>query len=377
MFTVKEFIENNKELLYDIHKALCLIPSPSTMEDARAVYCEELLKGFGYEETYIDSAKNVICPINCEGSNEITVVVAHTDTVFPDTEPMPFVEKDGKIFCPGVGDDTASLAIMLMVAKYFAETGYKPPKGLLLVCNSCEEGLGNLKGTRTFMEEYKGRVKQFLSLDSDIKFISAVCVGSHRYKVKVSTTGGHSWQAFGNKNAIAMASEIIGKIYSIELPKIGNYKTSYNVGIISGGTSINTIAQSAEFLCEYRSESIECLEYMKKGFEDIFNNANEDDVKVDYELIAERPCGTNGVYEKGEYLIPLCTQTIKKVAGVEVGFRSASTDCNIPLSMGVPAICIGVYYGGGAHTREEYVIKDSLPLGFEIAVETLGKMLEL
>ncbi len=376
MCNIKTFINSNKEFMYSVFEELCKIPAPSGNEEKRAEYCKKLLDSFGLQ-SYIDDVLNVVCPINCENSNNITVVVAHTDTVFPDTNEMPYTEKDGKIYCPGVGDDTACLITLLMAAKYFKEGKHVFPDGLLLVCNSCEEGLGNLKGTREIMKAYKGRVKQFLSLDGKIENIADKCVGSHRYNVCVKTIGGHSWGNFGNKNAIAEAAKIIEKIYSLPLPKHGDDKTSYNVGTISGGTSVNTIAQDAEFLCEYRSESVVCLNEMKIAFENIFKTVKNGEVAVEYTMIAERPCAAEGLDESVAKLSTICESIITEVTGIVPNYHSSSTDCNIPLSMGIPSLCIGTYRGGGEHTREEWAKKDSILAGTEIAIRVIEKITEV
>ncbi|MBQ9777536.1 MAG: M20/M25/M40 family metallo-hydrolase, partial [Clostridia bacterium] len=223
--------------------------APSHHEEKRAAFCKEWLESAGAEGVYIDEAKNVIFPLNCEGSNEITVVVAHTDTVFPDTEPMPYREEDGRIFCPGVGDDTASVVHLMLAAKYFVQNGIKPRGGVLFVCNSCEEGLGNLYGTRTVMKSYEGRVKQFLSLDSfSFEVLNIGCVGSHRYEVEVQTEGGHSYSRFGNRSAVLALAEMITEIYKIEVPKREGSKTTYNVGIIEAAPR-STPSRKAQKCC--------------------------------------------------------------------------------------------------------------------------------
>ena len=208
----KIFIDRNGEELLQLHRDLCHIPAPSHHEELRAEFCKKWLEQEGAEGVYIDEALNVIFPINCEGSDEITVIAAHTDTVFPDMEPMAFEEDDDKIYCPGAGDDTASLAVMMMMAKYMVEYQLAPKKGMLIVCNSCEEGLGNLKGTRQLMKDYAGRIKQFITFDSSIGNLCNRCVGSHRYKVCVKTEGGHSFGKFGNSNAIAELAKIIASV---------------------------------------------------------------------------------------------------------------------------------------------------------------------
>lgn len=368
---MKNFIDKNYEETLQIIRDLCRIPAPSGKEEKRAQFCLEWFRKNGAEGAYIDDALNAVFPYNCENNNEITVFVAHTDTVFPDTEPMPFSEDDDKMYSPGVGDDTASLAVLLMTARYFIQNKINSPGGVLFVANSGEEGLGNLKGTRQIMKDYAGRVKQFISFDSfSLERIHKTCVGSHRYEVEVNCEGGHSFGKFGAKNAIAELSKIITEIYSIEVPKIGDSRTTYNVGTIEGGTSVNTISQSAKMLCEYRSDSSECLDIMKKRFEEIFSKAKSEDVRVSVKVVGERPCEKGVDPEKKEALANICKNIAEELTGKTVIFDSASTDCNIPLSMGIPAICIGVFCGSGAHTREEWIDKKSIRKGLEIGINT-------
>lgn len=372
---IQVYVQENTPMLLQTVKELCAIPAPSGMEEKRADYCKRWLEAVGAAGVYIDDALNVVFPLNCEGSDAITVFVAHTDTVFPDLEPMPYVDDGEKIHCPGVGDDTASLAVLLMMAKYCVEKGLKPDGGYLLVCNSCEEGLGNLKGTRQIFKDYAGRIARFISFDSGLDTIANECAGSHRYEVEVQTEGGHSFQKFGNANAIAKLADMITKIYAIELPKKEGRRTTYNVGIVSGGTSVNTIAQSAKMLCEYRSEDKDCLAYMEGKFAEIFRNANTDEVKVVVTKVGDRPC-SDIAPEKVQQLVDLIRPEIEAVISSPVALKSSSTDCNIPLSLGIPALCIGVYRGAGSHTREEWVRKDSLGPGLEVAIRTAYKLME-
>lgn len=374
MMNIKDYIANNKDEMNKLHYELCRIPAPSGHEEKRAEYCKNWLSARGCQGVYIDSANNVIFPYMCEGSDKITVIAAHTDTVFPDTEPMEYREQDGKIFCPGVGDDTASVAVMLMTAKYCVENSVKADGGILFVANSCEEGLGNLRGTRQLFRDYGGRVEKFITFDSNINAICDVCVGSHRYDVEVRTEGGHSFRDFGNNNAIAVLSRIASKIYEIDVPKLENSHTTYNVGIISGGTSVNTIAENANMLCEYRSDNVECLKIMEEKFMDIFSSFGTDKIKVNVKRIGERPCADGLDPKKEKALADFLVDIIAPIAKREITHESGSTDCNIPMSLGIPAVCIGVYYGGGAHTRGEWVIKDSLDMGLEIAIKLVNSL---
>ncbi len=371
---MKQYIEKNREELFSLFRLLCHIPAPSHHEEKRAAFCKEWLENAGAKGVYIDDALNVIFPLDCEGSNAITVFVAHTDTVFPDTEPMPYTDDGEYVRSPGAGDDTASLAVMLMMAKYYIEKGIHPAGGILFVANSCEEGLGNLKGTRQLFADWGGRIKQFVSLDSNIDCIADRCVGSHRYEVEVLTEGGHSYLDFGKKNAIAALADIVHEIYAIDLPHKEGSRVTLNVGEISGGTSVNTIAQSAKMLCEYRSDDTELMAFMQGEFTRIFAAANTDEVTVKVTMIGDRPCAKDVDPDALERLRRISFEVVKNAIGKEPVFRSSSTDCNIPLSLGIPSICVGVYDGGGQHTREEWVRKDSLLPGLEVAIRMAAEL---
>lgn len=373
---VEQFLEINKKKMFEMVKELCNIPAPSYFEHKRAEYCKNWLENVGAEGVYIDDALNVVFPFNCKNSNEITVFAAHTDTVFPDKEPMPYSEDAEKIYSPGVGDNTASVVVLLMMAKFFVENNIATSEGVMFVFNSCEEGMGNLKGTIKLFDEYDNRIKQFISFDTNLNVVNDVCVGSHRFEIEVLTEGGHSYGDFGNKNAISIASKIISEIYKIRIPQKEGAKTTYNVGMFSGGTSVNTIAQDAKFLCEYRSDDIECLLYMKKQFETIFDNAKEEGVKIKITNVGERPCADID-RNKIEKLKNLVVPEIEKIIDEKVSFKSSSTDCNIPLSKGIPAICVGVSRYCGMHTREEWLDKESMVVGLNVAIQLGIKLSEI
>ena len=315
---------------------------------------------------------NVIAPVNVTNSNDLTVIMAHTDTVFPDLEPMPFEEKDGYMYCPGVGDDTANLAVLMICARYYMQNA-PDDEGILFVANSGEEGLGNLKGTRKLMETYGDRVKNFVSLDSACMHrLVVLAVGSHRYKITARTEGGHSFGNFGNRNAIHVLSTMISALYSVNVPKVGNSKTTFNVGTIEGGTSVNTIAQEASMTYEYRSDNKDCLEKMKNFFDRTIEMFKASGVEIEVELLGERPCMSEmkdpEIYAK---LKKRAVDSMHEISGLEVIEGSSSTDCNIPFSMGIAAVCFGVVRSAGAHTREEKLEIASLYDGCRLLLDFL------
>ena len=358
------------DLTDKIWRDLMVIPAPSHHEENRAEYIYDLLSSWGVKAE-IDGAKNVILKIRGE-SEEAVVFAAHTDTVFPDTKPFEIKEDENNVYCPGCGDDTSSVSMLLAVIKYIIDNNKKPEKTVLFVFDSCEEGLGNLKGIKELMKNYGENVTEFYTFDGHYDKVASVSVGSHRYRVTVKTEGGHSYGAFGNKNAAHILAEGICKIYALNAPQ-ENGKTTYNVGLISGGTSVNTIVQEASMLCEYRSVSHENLEYMKNKFEEIFDYMHSLGGDISVELVGERPCMKDVDTAKMRELTDFCIAVQKKHTGMEVIESSSSTDCNIPHSMGIPAVCVGTFMGGGTHTRQEWIEKKCMPVGFEITREIVEK----
>ncbi|MFV0497222.1 MAG: M20/M25/M40 family metallo-hydrolase [Candidatus Fimivivens sp.] len=357
------YVNANHQELIDLTRTLCGICAPSNHEEKRATFCKDWFLKMGAKGVYIDEALNVIWPLNCRDSDNITVFMAHIDTVFPDTEPMPLREEDGKLFCPGVGDNTANVALLMLCAKYVSEKKLIPAQGMLFVMTSGEEGLGNLKGSHALMEAYAGRVKEVYSFDGRSGMACNAAVGSVRYRVEVKTEGGHSYANFGNRNAIFYLSALIQMLYNAPVPRTGS-RTSFNVGKISGGTSVNTIAQQAEMLFEYRSDIRENIESMQRIFDAAVEATRRMVAQVNVEVLGVRPC-------MGE-VDPICqkkledklTALLAEYWGITPSFMPSSTDCNIPFSMGIPAICFGGYQGHGAHTREEYIEIESLKKGF-------------
>ncbi|MBQ8831729.1 MAG: M20/M25/M40 family metallo-hydrolase [Oscillospiraceae bacterium] len=365
---ISRYIDEHKDEAFDLLVELAQIPAPSHHEEKRAEFCKNWLIKQGAKGVYIDEALNVIYPVGSAENNPIAVFMAHSDVVFPDETPLPLKIEDDRIHCPGVGDDTANVVALLMAAKYIAVNNLSlKDTGLLLVVNSCEEGLGNLKGSRKIIEDFGSRITEFVSFDGSYRGIVSRAVGSKRYKIEIDTEGGHSYSAFGNRNAIAYMSSLIDTLYKVKVPDLG--KTTYNVGTISGGTSVNTIAQHAEMLYEFRSDEAEALLIMEKSFTDIIENYRSKGLDVTVTLVGDRPCASNIDPEKHKILMERTKNAVKLHYDFDAGFHSGSTDCNIPLSVGIPAVCVGCVDGHGAHTREEYVEISSLRPGLGLAFD--------
>lgn len=359
---IHSHVEENINLLSELGR----IPAPSHQEDKRAAFVKSWLEAQGAKGVYIDEAKNVIYPVGCDDHEDIVVIMAHMDIVFPDLEPLCLEIRDGKMYAPGIGDDTANLVQLLMTVKYIIENKKKPETGILFVANACEEGLGNLKGSKAIIDTWGSRVKEFISFDGYTGGVTNDAVGSHRYQVTVKTEGGHSFGNFGNSNAIVSLASIIGTLYEKKVPTAA--KTTYNVGTISGGTTVNSIAQEASMLYEFRSESRDCLKEMEQFFDSVIEMYRHMGMDLDVKVMGIRPCAGDVDREKLEALTQRSCYITELITGQPCDVGANSTDSNIPLSMGIPANTLGTIRGGRAHTREEWVDLSSVEEGFKIAM---------
>ena len=372
----RAFANEHFDEALDLLRTLGRIPAPSHDEGRRAEFILGWLQERGASAAYIDDAKNVICPITSgctpgDDGSKLAVFSAHTDVVFPDTTPLPLDERDGRIFCPGIGDDTANLVCLLLATAHLLAHPRPLRRGLLVVANACEEGLGNLAGTKAVFSAYEGRIATFASLDCNLPEVVTGAVGSHRWRVTISTQGGHSWRNFGRANAIEQMARLVCDLYGMELANIGGARTTINVGTIEGGSTVNSIAQHAQILFEYRSTSEQCLAEQRRRFEAVLETHRAAGVQVTSEVVGVRP-GMGAVDEDAHAsFVALCDDVVQSVSGLEPCHTDSSTDANVPLSLGIPATTVGAIVGGLAHTREEWVETESLRNGCAIALGLL------
>ncbi|MEL7647989.1 MAG: M20/M25/M40 family metallo-hydrolase [Sedimentibacter sp.] len=368
---IKDYVDVHMQEAIELLERLGRIPAPSHHEERRAEFCRQWFMEQGAEKVWIDEAKNVICSVDCDKHEDIVVFMAHTDVVFPDTEELPMRREGEKLYAPGIGDDTANLVNLMMAAKYFLSHKISTKKGVLFVANSCEEGLGNLDGCKEIFKCFGNRITEFYSFDGYLSQCTSIPVGSYRYRISVKADGGHSYLDFGNENAIHTISSIIQKLYEVEVPT--EEKTTYNVGFIEGGTTVNSIPQEAAFIYEYRSPSQECLSEMEEKFNRIISDFISAGKDVNTEILGIRP----GKGKMNDELFKAWTDsnisTIKKYYDGPMDLQPYSTDGNIPLSRGVFANTIGTIVGGEAHKREEWVDLDSLTAGMSIALDLMLK----
>ena len=362
---ILEHIQEAESLL----KTLGKIPAPSHHEEKRALFICDWFLNAGAKDVSIDEAKNVILKIGNTEEGPVSVVMAHTDIVFGDTDDLPMREENGRLYAPGIGDDTGNLVALMMAAKYMLLENIVPKGGLIIAANACEEGLGNLKGVKQILKDYEGQIQSLVSLDCNLGEIVNNAVGSCRVKITVRAKGGHSYSDFGNENAIVQMARLITRLYE-KTPPTGA-KTTYNAGVIEGGSTVNSIAGECSLLYEYRSESRECMQEMDAYLNETIDSFRNQGMHIETEVIGLRPCKGDVDEEKQNKLTKKAQELIYSVTHAPASLHAASTDANASLALGIPSVTIGAVVGGGAHTRDEWIELGCLKNAMAVAIGAL------
>jgi tripeptide aminopeptidase len=350
------------------------IPAPPFHENVRAAYMKKLFAATGLR-VEMDDTGNVIGEWPGTTS-DIVMLTAHMDTVFPPNTDVRVKRENGRLLAPGISDNGTGLAALIALSKAFHEAKIKTNKTILFVADVGEEGEGNLRGMRALAEAYKKRLKYVLALDgSAVEYVTNAALASRRVEITITGPGGHSWSDFGAPNPIHAMGRGIARFVTARVPE--SPRTSFNIGEISGGTSVNSIPSSSTMKVDLRSESEVELAAVEMQLRDAVKAG------IDEEMTASRGRGmagsTNllnlkinvlGVRPAGELpeTSPLLAALL--AADVQLGNRSrrerSSTDANIPLSMGIPAISIGAGgRSGGAHTLDEWYDPAGRELGLQ------------
>jgi acetylornithine deacetylase/succinyl-diaminopimelate desuccinylase-like protein len=354
---LRNYSDSLRDLFVEEVTTVCEIPAPSYSELDRAKYVEKRMSEYGFE-TNIDDQYNVIAfKKGNSKSKPRLMLAAHTDTVFPLGTDVAVTRKGNQLFAPGIRDNSAGVAGIILLAKALSELDVEH-NDIFLVGTSCEEGLGDLNGMKVAFKSLKDKVDYVIAVDGNLGGIIHGGIGSRRLKVKVSTEGGHSWGAFGVASAIHSLGKMIAKISEIEVPM--DPKTSYNVGVIEGGTSINTIAAKASMLIDMRSIAKEPLIEVEDKVRAIIEKIGlEDQVNTNIEVVGDRPVG---YLERNHELVKAAISVLESL-NLPTDGSSSSTDANIPLSYGVPAICLGITSGKYAHREDEILDIDPATTG--------------
>jgi acetylornithine deacetylase/succinyl-diaminopimelate desuccinylase-like protein len=350
---------------------LTQIPSPPFKESTRAAEFKRRLEALGLRTVRIDSIGNVIAERRGVGTGPTVVIAGHLDTVFPEGTDVTVKHDGGKLRAPGISDDDRGLAVVLAVARAFEKTGLQTNGTVYFVGDVGEEGPGNLRGMRhLFGKELKGKVDYFISVDDAGLGIASRAVGSYRYRVTYKGPGGHSYGAFGIPNPIHALGRAISGIADVQVP--ATPKTTFNVGVIQGGTSVNSIAGEASMEVDMRSEDAKSLATVDAQVQRILRNAltaenarwksaraTSAQLTMHIDTIGIRPTGT----QADDAPIIQTALAAAKALGFTSSTSASSTDANIPISLGIPAMRIG---GGGsadgAHSLGEWY--DDGPNGY-------------
>jgi acetylornithine deacetylase/succinyl-diaminopimelate desuccinylase-like protein len=337
---------------------LCEIPAPPFKEMKRAEAYRDAFTALGLKNVRIDKAGNVLGERPGLSARPHVVFSAHLDTVFPEGTAVTTTRSGSVIKGPGIGDDCRGLAVVLAVARQMNEAGLQTPGTITFVGTVGEEGLGDLRGVKhLFNDELKGRIDRFVSVDGTGLGITHVAVGSLRYRVTFKGPGGHSYGAFGIANPIHALGRAMARIGDLQVPR--EPKTTFNVGRIGGGTSVNSIAFEAWMEVDMRSADQAALTALDANFHKAVDAAlveenerwgNRGRLTVEKTVVGNRPAGRGGENTP----IVQAALSVTKALGLQASIDEGSTDANIPISLGIPAVTIdGGGRGTGAHSLEE------------------------
>ena len=342
----------------DQQQSICEIPAPPFKESVRGAEYKRRLEALGLT-VRIDSIGNVIAERRGSGGGPTVMIAGHLDTVFPEGTDVKVKRNGTKMAGPGIGDDCRGLAVVLSVARAFQMEKLATTGTVIFVGNVGEEGPGNLRGVRhLFDREYKGKVDYFISVDGTGLGVTSRAVGSNRYRVAYKGPGGHSYGAFGMPNPIHALGRAIAGIADIQVP--ASPKATFNVGIIEGGTSVNTISPSGSMDVDLRSESAKALADLDAKFQAAVRQAVTAEnarwpssrvrISLKLDTIGIRPAGG----QPDDAPIVRAAVAAGKARGFTAPTTASSTDANYPMSLGIPAITIdGGGDGQGAHATSE------------------------
>lgn len=354
------------DVVVELAQRICSVPAPTGDERQRGELVASLLRERGYTPE-VDEVGNIYVRRGHKEGKPVLMVLAHLDTVFPHSTPLKIV-RDGDILRgPGIGDNSLSVAAMLGVLDVLDKMGKETDVDLVAVANVGEEGLGNLRGARAAVERYRDNLGAVIAFDGNLGHITHAAVGSQRWRIIVKGPGGHSFGSFGKPSAIHGLARIIAAIADLPVPQ--DPKTTYNVGVIEGGTSVNTIAAQATALLDMRSVDVAALAQLTEQVREIVRQRAGDGLQTEIEVLGERPAGSRS---QADPLVQLAARTLTWL-GIEPEFGAASTDVNIPISLNIPAICVGVTQVRQMHTVDEWLsippVRDGLAQLVRLCIE--------
>jgi len=334
------------------------IPAPPFQEERRAAYFLERVKEGGLADAYIDDEGNVVATRPGTGNGPTLLIAAHLDTVFPAGVDTTVEFRDGRYYAPGIGDDTRGLTVLLSILEALNESGITTHADIIFSANVGEEGRGDLRGVKALFREHP-ETDGFISIDGvRLQRITTGGTGSRRFEFEFKGPGGHSFGAFGLPSAIHAMGRAIAKIADLQTPQFP--KSTFTVGTVDGGTSVNSIAANAVFAIDMRSNDKDALAILERQAKTAALEAvaeenarwNRNLISVEFHLIGDRPVGVT------DHRSPIVQAAALAFEAQDVnllGLNISSTDSNVPMSLGIPAITLsGGGDGGGAHSPDEW-----------------------
>ncbi len=360
--------ESTEDLVREL-TGVCRIPAPTFHEGSRAAFVAERMRRLGLADVRTDALHNVTGRLRLGGPRPRLLVVAHLDTVFPSETDVTVHRLNGRLHAPGVGDNAAGTGCMLHVASQLSSLAL--PGEVIFAASVGEEGNGNLRGMRELMQRYGQQLDGVIAVDGRLGGVVTQAVGSRRYQIQVRGPGGHSWGDFGRPSAVHELARIVSRLSDVNLPT--QPRTTLNVGILRGGNSVNSIAAEASAEVDLRSIDPLALDELDREFrQGLAEIEVPADVHLDVEKIGARPVG---VTPPENWLAQAAARALRAV-GQQPAMISSSTDANIPMAAGLPAVGFGVYRGTGAHTLNERIEIASLATGAQALLLLIAEALK-
>lgn len=370
------FFEKNAAAITDEQIQICSIPAPPFGERERAGLLADKFSTLGLTEIEIDEEGNCLGLIEGTSQSPLLVVSAHLDTVFAAGTDFTVVRSGNRLLAPGIADDGCGLAALIALARAIQAEKIRPEGSILFVGTVGEEGEGNLRGVRHLLTRgrWASKVEAFLSFDGPgVDRITNRALGSRRYRVEIAGPGGHSWGDFGLPNPVHALSRAVAKLSGYPLPR--EPRTTFNVGRIEGGTSVNAIPEKAAMDVDLRSGADAELRRLDSFFRRAVKQAADEEnatrrpgdplLEVKVDLMGERPSGETPADSP---LVELALEATK-LLGIEPRLDQSSTDSNLPISLGIPAITLGAGgTSGSSHTLAEWFDPTNRDLGLKRAL---------
>ncbi|MBQ8815587.1 MAG: M20/M25/M40 family metallo-hydrolase [Lachnospiraceae bacterium] len=367
----RKFVAYAKEKMQELIDLTCqitLIPAPSYHETERATFCKEWLENCGAKGIYIDESGNLIYPCFSGKSGKWIVLSAHMDTVFDLDVPLE-IRKDGdKLYCPGIGDDSANLAVLLLGTRWIMEHPPVDSEYGLMVVGTVAEEVGSV-GVPPMIDRIGAEnIHRFYSFDATYNRLYPDQVNIKSYTITVKTPGGHALGNFGMPNAIEELAKVLCMISQKNLDYIkGNNlkRTTYNAGTIQGGEKRNIIAKEATLLLELRSDREEWCRVLEQNMWDALAYYRRENVSLTAETVGNQPRWSTVSDEVIEAMTKEHLEIMHSL-GLDPLVSKSGTDCRYPMHRGIPSVCLGLCMAGNPHSVEEYLIPDSLSSGLEL-----------